>query len=152
MKKNVLFVSPTFYQLPLTENIVKKHQYLDEVANVTVLAFSNQKMAFKESETNFYLSKKVKLRIFNYFKIFLISYIQIPKLINKHSIEIVTFQDPITSFIGIYKIKKNFKNVKIVIESHGDFINTLKLEKNLIFPYVYKKIYSLVNQTMEDMS
>ena len=115
MKKNVLFVSPTFYQLPLTENIIKKHQYLDEVANVTVLAFSNQKMAFKESETNFYLSKKVKLRIFNYFKIFLISYIQIPKLINKHSIEIVTFQDPITSFIGIYKIKKNFKNVKIVI-------------------------------------
>ena len=47
MKKNVLFVSPTFYQLPLTENIIKKHQYLDEVANVTVLAFSNQKIAFQ---------------------------------------------------------------------------------------------------------
>ena len=43
--------------------------------------------------------------------------------------------------MGVYKIKKNFKNIKIVLESHGDFINTLKLEKNLIFPNVYKKLF-----------
>ena len=141
MKKNVLFISPTFYSLPLTDNIIKKHQYLDEVANVTVLAFSSQKKVFKESETNFYFSKKIDSRIFNYFKILFISYFEIPKLINKHNIEIVTFQDPITSFLGVYKIKKNFKNIKIVLESHGDFINTLKLEKNLIFPNVYKKLF-----------
>ena len=141
MKKNVLFVSPTFYKLPLNDNIIKKHQYLDEVANVTVLAFSSQKKVFKESATNFYFSKKIDSRIFNYFKILFISYFEIPKLINKHNIEIVTFQDPITSFLGVYKIKKNFKNIKIVLESHGDFINTLKLEKNLIFPNVYKKLF-----------
>ena len=141
MKKNVLFVSPTFYSLPLTDNIIKKHQYLDEVANVTVLAFSSKKKVFKESKTNFYFSKKIDSRIFNYLKILLISYFQIPKLINKHNIEIVIFQDPITSFLGVYKIKKNFKNIKIVVESHGDFINTLQLEKNLMFPNVYKKLF-----------
>ena len=141
MKKNVLFISPTFYSLPLTDNIIKKHQYLDEVANVTVLAFSSQKKVFKESETNFYFSKKINSRIFNYFKILLLSYFQIPKLINKHNIDIVTFQDPITSFLGVYKIKKNFKNIKIVLESHGDFINTLELERNLLFPNVYKKLF-----------
>jgi hypothetical protein len=43
MKKNVLFVSPTFYELPLNENIKKKYDNLNEVANVTVLAFSSQK-------------------------------------------------------------------------------------------------------------
>ena len=43
MKKNVLFFSPTFYDLPLNENIKKKHDNLSEVANVTVLAFSSQK-------------------------------------------------------------------------------------------------------------
>ena len=86
MKKNVLFISPTFYSLPLTDNIIKKHQYLDEVANVTVLAFSSHKKVFKESETNFYFSKKIDSRIFNYFKILLLSYFQIPKLINKHNI------------------------------------------------------------------
>ena len=141
MKKNVLFISPTFYSLPLADNIIKKHQYLDEVANVTVLAFSSQKKVFKESETNFYFSKKIDSRIFNYFKILLLSYFQIPKLINKHNIDIVTFQDPITSFLGVYKIKKNFKNIKIVLESHGDFINTLELERNLLFPNIYKKLF-----------
>ena len=134
--KNVLFVSPTFYNLPLSENIIKKHKYLNEVANVTVLAFANQKKIFEESETNFYLSKKINSRLFNYLKILLISYFQIPKLINKHKIEIVTFQDPVTSFLGVYKIKKKFKNIKIVLESHGDFINTLDLEKNLVIPQV----------------
>ena len=43
MKKNVLFFSPTYYELPLNENIKKKYDNLSEVANVTVLAFSSQK-------------------------------------------------------------------------------------------------------------
>ncbi len=139
MKKNVLFFSPTFYELPLSENIKKKYDNLSEVANITVLAFSSQQKIYTESETTFYLNKKNKSRILNYLKIFLVSYFQIPKLINKHGIEIVTFQDPVTSFLGVYKIKKKYKNVKIVVESHGDFINTLELEKILHFQ-IYIKI------------
>ena len=54
MKKNVLFFSPTFYDLPLNENIKKKYDNLSEVANVTVLAFSSQKKIYTESETTFY--------------------------------------------------------------------------------------------------
>ena len=49
MKKNVLFFSPTFYDLPLNENIKKKYDNLSEVANVTVLAFSSQKKIHTES-------------------------------------------------------------------------------------------------------
>ena len=142
MKKNVLFFSPTFYDLPLNENIKKKYDNLSEVANVTVLAFSSQKKIHTESETTFYLNKKNKSRIFNYLKIFFVSYFQIPKLISQYQIEIVTFQDPVTSFLGVYKIKKKYKDVKIVIESHGDFINTLELEKNLTFPNLYKNLFS----------
>ena len=59
MKKNVLFFSPTFYELPLTENIKKKYDNLSEVANTTVLAFSSQKKIYLESETTFYLNKKI---------------------------------------------------------------------------------------------
>ena len=70
MKKNVLFFSPTFYDLPLNENIKKKYDNLSEVANVTVLAFSSQKKIHSESKTTFYLNKKNNSRIFNYLKIF----------------------------------------------------------------------------------
>ena len=55
MKKNVLFFSPTFYELPLTENIKKKYDNLSEVANTTVLAFSSQKKIEKSSKLFFIL-------------------------------------------------------------------------------------------------
>ena len=64
MKKNVLFFSPTFYDLPLNENIKKKYNNLSEVANVTVLAFSSQKKIHTESETTFYLNKKKQIKNF----------------------------------------------------------------------------------------
>ena len=48
MKKNVLFFSPTFYELPLSENIKKKYNNLSEVANITVLAFSSQKKIYTQ--------------------------------------------------------------------------------------------------------
>ena len=58
MKKNVLFFSPTYYELPFSENIKKKYDNLSEVANVSVLAFSSQKKIYTESDTIFYLNKK----------------------------------------------------------------------------------------------
>jgi hypothetical protein len=76
-------------------------------------------------------------------KIFFVSYFQIPKLISQYEIEIVTFQDPVTSFLGVYKIKKKYKDVKIVFESHGDFINTLELREKSFISKVYIKIYFL---------
>lgn len=144
MKKNVLFVSPTFYTLPLNDNLQKKYRNLSEISNSTVLAFANKSENFKNADTNFYLYKKLDFRLFNYLKILFLSYFQIPKLISKYNIEIVVFQDPITSFLGIFRLKKDFKNIKIVVESHGDFINTLGLEKNLIFPNIYKKLFNRI--------
>ena len=32
-------------------------------------------------------------------------------------------------------------DVKIIVETHGDFIETLGLEKNLLFPTLYKKLF-----------
>ena len=56
MKKNVLFFSPTFYDLPLNENIKKKYDNLSEVANVKVLAFlqtkSLKKLVMNFTKTN----------------------------------------------------------------------------------------------------
>ena len=51
--KNVLFVSPTYYELPLNDNLKKKYKYLSDVANIFVFAFSAK---------NFF--KKTKLILF----------------------------------------------------------------------------------------
>ena len=46
--KRVLFFSATYYNLPLSENLKKKFQFLSEVSECTVLAFSNKNIEFQE--------------------------------------------------------------------------------------------------------
>ena len=41
--KNVLFIAPTTYKLPLDDNMRKKFEYLSQVCNLNVVAFSNEK-------------------------------------------------------------------------------------------------------------
>ena len=142
--KNVLFIAPTTYQLPLTENLKKKFITLSEVCNVSVLAFANSKTFLNETYGNFYLNKKIKNRLINYFRIIQISIFTTHKIIKKENIDIVCFQDPVSSFFSILFLKVSRAEVKIVVETHGDFIETLSLEKNLVLPRLYKKLFYIM--------
>ena len=142
--KNVLFIAPTTYQLPLTENLKKKFITLSEVCNVSVLAFANNKTFLNETYGNFYLNKKIKNRLLNYFRIIQISIFTTYKIIKKENIDIVCFQDPVSSFFSILFLKVRRAEVKIVVETHGDFIETLSLEKNLVLPRLYKKLFYIM--------
>ena len=142
--KNVLFIAPTTYQLPLTENLKKKFITLSEVCNVSVLAFANSKIFLNETYGNFYLNKKIKNRLINYFRIIQISIFTTHKIIKKENIDIVCFQDPVSSFFSILFLKVRRAEVKIVVETHGDFIETLSLEKNLVLPMLYKKLFYIM--------
>ncbi len=142
--KNVLFIAPTTYQLPLTENLKKKFITLSEVCNVSVLAFANSKTFLNETYGNFYLNKKIKNRLINYFRIIQISIFTTHKIIKKENIDIVCFQDPVSSFFSILFLKVRRAEVKIVVETHGDFIETLSLEKNLVLPGLYKKLFYIM--------
>ena len=142
--KNVLFIAPTTYQLPLTENLKKKFITLSEVCNVSVLAFANSKTFLNETYGNFYLNKKLKNRLINYFRIIQISIFTTHKIIKKENIDIVCFQDPVSSFFSILFLKVRRAEVKIIVETHGDFIETLSLEKNLVLPRLYKKLFYIM--------
>ena len=144
--KRVLFFSATYYDLPLSDNLKKKFQFLSEVSECTVVAFSNKNIEFQEENTNFYIYKQSSFRILNYLKILKKSYFDLNKIIKKQNIDIVAFQDPITSFLGFLRIKQSHPNIKIVLESHGDFINTLGMEKNLLLPSLYKKAFNSIAQ------
>ena len=142
--KNVLFIAPTTYQLPLTENLKKKFITLSEVCNVSVLAFANSKTFLNETYGNFYLNKKIKNRLINYFRIIQISIFTTHKIIKKENIDIVCFQDPVSSFFSILFLMVRRSEVKIIVETHGDFIETLSLEKNLVLPRLYKKLFYIM--------
>ena len=139
--KNVLFIAPTTYKLPLDDNMQKKFEYLSQVCNLNVVAFANEKREISFENARLYFFKKTKNRFYNYFKILIVSLFSMSKIIRNNNIEIVCFQDPVSSFLSMLIVKSRHKNVKVIVETHGDFIETLGLEKNLLFPGVYKYIF-----------
>ena len=139
--RNVLFIAPTTYKLPLDNNMTKKFEYLSQICNLNVVAFANEKKEYKLGNTNLYFYKKTSSRFYNYLKIIIVSLFSISKIINRNRIEIVSFQDPVSSFLSMFIIKLRHKKVKVIVETHGDFIETLNLEKNLIFPKFYKSLF-----------
>ena len=140
--KNVLFIAPTTYKVPLDDNMQKKFRYLSEVCKLNVIAFANEKKVIKEENINLYFYRKTSNRFFNYFKIISVSIFSISKIIKREKIEIVSFQDPVSSFLSMLIIKMRHKNIKVIVETHGDFIETLGLEKNLIFPGIYRNLFT----------
>ena len=63
-----------------------------------------------------HLNKKIKNRLINYFRIIQISIFTTHKIIKKENIDIVCFQDPVSSFFNsIFKVRR--AEVKIVVET-----------------------------------
>ena len=142
MMNKVLFISPTVYSNPITKDIQKKFQSLSKVCNPTVFAFSEEKFNSVVEGVETIFNKKNKNRFSNYLKIIFLFFFEIPKIVKDQNIEIVCLQDPITGFFTIFSIKIRKLPVKIVVETHGDFINTIGLEKNLLIPKFYTLIFS----------
>ncbi len=142
MMNKVLFISPTVYLNPITKDIQKKFQSLSKVCNPTVFAFSEEKFNSVVEGVETIFNKKNKNRFFNYLKIIFLFFFEIPKIVKDQNIEIVCLQDPITGFFTIFSLKIRKLPVKIVVETHGDFINTIGLEKNLLIPKFYTLIFS----------
>lgn len=144
--KNVLFIAPTTYKLPLDKNMRKKFEYLSEISNLNVIAFANEKKEINLENANLYFFKKTKSRFYNYLKIMLVSLFSMTKIIKDNNIEIVCFQDPVSSFLSMLIVKMRYKSIKVIVETHGDFIETLGLEKNLLFPSLYKYIFQRLSR------
>lgn len=140
---NVLFVSPTVYSNPISKDIQKKFQSLSKVCNPIVFAFSEKKSSSFVEGVGTIFNKKNKNRFLNYLKIIFLFLFRIPKIVKDQNIEIVCLQDPITGFFAVLSLKIRKFPVKIIVETHGDFIDTIGLEKNLLLPKFYISIFTL---------
>ena len=138
----VLFVSPTVYSNPISKDIQKKFQSLSNVCNPIVYAFSEEKFTSSVEGVEAIFNKKNKNRFLNYLKIIFLFFFKIPKIVKEQNIDIVCLQDPITGFFAVLSLKIRKFPVKIIVETHGDFIDTIGLEKNLLLPKFYISIFT----------
>ena len=139
----VLFVAPTKYKYPINEDLKSKFVILSEICKPFIFAFSDKKKTTKVGNTNLILNKKLNNRLLNYLKIIYLFAFIVPKKIKQYQIDIVCLQDPVTSYFAIKSLKFRNSKVKIVLESHGDFIETIALEKKLLIPSIYKILFKL---------
>jgi glycosyltransferase involved in cell wall biosynthesis len=141
----VLFVAPTKYNYPINEDLKNKFITLSDICEPFIFAFSDKKITTTVGNTSFIFHKKLGYRLLNYLKVIYLFLFSVPKTVKHHRIDIVCFQDPVTSYFAIKSLKLRNSNVKIVLESHGDFIETIALEKKLLIPTIYKKIFKLIS-------
>ena len=141
----VLFVAPTKYNYPINEDLKNKFITLSDICEPFIFAFSDKKITNIVGNTSFIFHKKLGYRLLNYLKVIYLFVFSVPKTVKQHHIDIVCFQDPVTSYFAIKSLKLRNSNVKIVLESHGDFIETIALEKKLLIPTIYKKIFKLIS-------
>ena len=139
----VLFVAPTKYNYPINEDLKSKFVTLSEICKPFIFAFSDKKKTTTVGNTNFIFHKKLSNRFLNYLKIIYLFSFNVPKKIKQYQIDIVCLQDPVTSYFAIKSLKLRNSKVKIVLESHGDFIETIALEKKLLVPSIYKILFKL---------
>ena len=139
----VLFVAPTKYKYPINEDLKSKFVILSEICKPFIFAFSDKKKTTTVGNTNLILNKKLNNRLLNYLKIIYLFAFIVPKKIKQYQIDIVCLQDPVTSYFAIKSLKLRNSKVKIVLESHGDFIETISLEKKLLVPSIYKILFKL---------
>ena len=139
----VLFVAPTKYKYPINEDLKSKFVILSEICKPFIFAFSDKKKTTTLGNTNLILNKKLNNRLLNYLKIIYLFAFIVPKKIKQYQIDIVCLQDPVTSYFAIKSLKFRNSKVKIILESHGDFIETIALEKKLLVPSIYKILFKL---------
>lgn len=139
----VLFVAPTKYKYPINEDLKSKFVILSEICKPFIFAFSDKKKTTTVGNTNLILNKKLNNRLLNYLKIIYLFAFIVPKKLKQYQIDIVCLQDPVTSYFAIKSLKLRNSKVKIVLESHGDFIETIALEKKLLIPSIYKILFKL---------
>ena len=139
-KPKVLFFSTTTYRIPIDSSIKAKFETLSPLATIKIFAYKEGLSKDAPESSMYFLFTKPRNRFIRYIKTIFLSFFYMRQHFSKA--DIVVVQDPILSFFVVLSMKfiKPDHRPKIVVESHGDFIETISLEKNLTFPSLYKYI------------
>ena len=141
-KPKVLFFSTTSYAEPIQDSISKKFNTLEELATLKIFAYSADKESSYPGSSIFHLFNRPNNRFIRYIKTIFITLIIMRGHFSKA--DIVVIQDPILAGFVLLSLKGLSSKPKLVVESHGDFIETITLEKNLLFPWLYKFILNKI--------
>ena len=132
-KTNVLFFGTTDYGFKLSKSDENKFKELNTKFNIFVFTYGLKKREIDFGTVKIKYLKKPKSIIFKYIKFYFLSIFALNNFILQNNITIVSAKEPISALSPVLiKLFLN-KNLKIIIENHGDFREQLLQQRDSIF-------------------
>ena len=136
--KNLLFYGTTDYGLNLNKSDELKFKELSKNFNAFVITYGSTNIEKKHRDVLIKYLKKPTNLLFQYLKFYFLNYKILYKFIKDKNIDIVSAKDPISALLPILIKKLSNKEIKIVIEHHGDFLNLLLNQRRFYFKNIIK--------------
>ena len=143
--KNLLFYGTTDYGLNLNNSDKLKFKELGKNFNVFVITYGNTNVEKKHKDVLIKYLKKPSNLLLQYIKFYFLNYKILSKFIRNKNIDIVSAKDPISALLPILIKKFLIKDLKIVIEHHGDFLNLLLNQRRFYFKNIIKIFTRLIS-------
>jgi glycosyltransferase involved in cell wall biosynthesis len=142
MKIKVCFVGGARYSQPLDKTSAKKFGTLMSLGELFVIGFSQDiHPRWFTAHAHFYLLPKLPLPILRYIEMFLLGPILTCWLIFHYRVQVLVAQSPYEGFAAALAKKIGSAlghKVALVVENHGDFEESLFLQRHTLFPRLYR--------------
>jgi len=138
------FLGGARYSQPLDPTSEKKFRLLSEVGEMFVIGFScNLKPRCFREHAHFYLLTQAPLPILRYLTMFILGSVLALWVIFRHDVNILVAQSPYEGFTAALakKVSGWFgRRVTLVVENHGDFEESLFLQRRVRLPSLYRAL------------
>jgi len=145
LKKNILLYGTTNYGSKLSTSDTLKFKELSQNFNIFVMTYNNVDKFIDHNYVGIQYLRKPRFLFLQYSKFYFLNLFRVKNFCEKNEIDIVSAKDPISALMPIL-IKLFFlKNLKIVIEHHGDFLKLLLNQRSFKFNFLimyFSKIIS----------
>jgi glycosyltransferase involved in cell wall biosynthesis len=142
MALKVCFIGGARYTDPLDATSEKKFRALKLLGEVFVIGFSQDlRPRLFAQHASFYLLPKLPVSFLRYVETFMIGSPLVLWLIFRYGVQVVVAQSPFEgSIAALVKIIAGWFEHKIVlvVESHGDFEESLFMHRSVVFPRLYR--------------
>jgi glycosyltransferase involved in cell wall biosynthesis len=137
----VAFIGGARYTQPLDTTSAKKFQTLQALGELFVIGFAQDFCPRRFTENaHFYLLPQLPLAMLRYAEIVAAGLFLACWLIFRHGVQVMVAQSPYEGFAAAWakKIANMFGyKVALVIESHGDFVESIFLQRHILLPRLY---------------
>lgn len=140
----ICFLGGTRYSHPLDETSAKKFRLLAELGDTFVIGFSqDRKPRCFSQHARFYLLPQLPLPVLRYFLMLFAGPLLALWIIFKYDVRILVAQSPYEGFAGAVAKRLSRiwnRRIMLIIESHGDFEQSLFLQRRVLLPSLYRSL------------